>query len=111
MADSATLRALLEAGVPPDYIAPQGNSALISAVDDANLERVELLLKHGATVDDHRYRGRSIFEIAQANQSKGNADTAKILRLIENAPRSASGWRKSADIERTELLLKTISGK
>ncbi|MBP1682146.1 MAG: ankyrin repeat protein 50-like [Proteobacteria bacterium] len=110
-ADSATLRALLEAGVPPDYIAPQGNSALISAVDDANLERVELLLKHGATVDDHRYRGRSIFEIARANQSMDNPDAAKILRLIEGAQRSASGWKKSAEVERVESLLKMISGK
>ena len=110
-ADTATLRALLEAGVPPDYIAPQGNSALISAVDDASLERVELLLKHGATVDDHRYRGRDIFEIAQANQSRENADAAKILRLIDGAPRSASGWKKSAEVERMESLLKMISGK
>ena len=110
-ADTATLRALLEAGVPPDYIAPQGNSALISAVDDASLERVELLLRHGATVDDHRYRGHNIFEIARAKLSMDNADAAKILRLIEVAPRSASNWKKSAEVERIEALWKMINGK
>ena len=110
-ADTATLSVLLEAGIPPDYIAPQGNSALISAVDDASLERVELLLKHGATVDDHRYRGRNIFEIARAKLSGDNADAEKIVRLIESAPRSASGWKKSAEVERIEALWKMISGK
>ena len=109
--DTATLRALLEAGVPPDYIAPQGNTALISAVDDASLERVQLLLMHGATVDDHRYRGRSIFAIAQARLSSENADAAEIARLIESAPRSASGWKKSAEVERLESLWKMIQGK
>lgn len=109
--DTATLRALLEAGVPPDYIAPQGNTALISAVDDAALERVELLLKHGATVDDHRYRGRNIFEIAQAKLSTDDADAAKIAQLIENAPRAASVWKKSAEVERLESLWQMIGGK
>ena len=109
--DSATLRALLEAGVPPNYIAPQGNSALISAVDDVSLERVELLLKHGATVDDHRYRGRDIFEIARAKLSGENANAEKIVRLIEGAPRSANRWKKSADVERIETLWQMINGK
>lgn len=109
--DTSTLRALLEAGVPPDYIAPQGNTALISAVDDASLERVELLLRHGASVDDHRYRGRCIFEIARSKLSKDNADAAKILRLIEAAPRSASNWQKSVEVERIETLWKMINGK
>ena len=110
-ADTATLRALLEAGVPPDYIAPQGNSALISAVDDTSLERVELLLKHGATVDDHRYRGRNIFEIARAKLSIDNPDALRIVQLIEAAPRSASNWKKSAEVERIEAQWKMINGK
>lgn len=69
--DTATLRYLLEAGVSPDYLASQGNTALISAVGDGNLERVKQLLKHGATVEENRYKGRNIFKIAEASLSNG----------------------------------------
>ncbi len=111
LGDTATLRVLLDAGVPPVYIALQGNTALISAVGDVNLERVQLLLKHGATVDAHRYRGRSVFEIADANLAKGTTDAQEIHRLVQAAPRTASEWKKPAEAQQMEMLLKMIGGK
>jgi len=111
LSDTDTLRELLEAGVPPNYISPQGNTALISAVLDMNLERVQLLLNHGATVDMHRYRGRNIFDIAEANLTKGTEDTKEIYRLIQAAPRTASGWEKPAEAQQMEIFLKIIEGK
>ena len=107
--DTDTLRVLLEAGVPPDYIALQGGSALISAVEDGNLERVKLLLKHGATVDEHRYRGRNIFEIAEAKRlSRQTDDAQEIYRLIQAAPRIESHWEKPADIVQMEKFFRML---
>lgn len=108
LGDTATLRVLLEAGVPPNDIARQGNTALISAVDDGNLERVKLLLKHGATVDEHRYKEKNIFEIAEEKLSRGTADTKEIYRLIQAAPRIVSNWKKPADVERMEKFFRML---
>ncbi|GEM_PF-948015 len=111
LSDTDTLRVLLEAGVPPNYIAPQGNTALISAVLDVSLERVQLLLNHGATADGHRYRGRSIFELAEANLSRGTEDAKDIHRLIQAAPHTVSDWKKPSDVQQMETFLKMIEGK
>lgn len=109
--DTPTLRALLEAGVPPHYIAPQGGTALISSVTDKNLAQVQLLLQHGATVDQHRYRTRTIFEIAEANLSVETDATREIHRLIQGAPRTVSTWKKPAAAQQMEDLWKMIEGK
>lgn len=83
--DTPTLRALLEAGVPPNYVSPQGNTALIASVVDSRLEAVRLLLTHGARADTHLYRGRDIRRIAQDNLKEGRQDAREILTLIEAA--------------------------
>lgn len=108
LGDTPTLRVLLEAGVPPDYIAPQGNTALISAVGDGDLERVKLLLKHGATVDEHPYKGKNIFEIAEEKLSRGTADAKEIHRLIQAAPRIESNWKKPADVVHMEKFFRML---
>jgi len=106
--DIDTLRVLLEAGVPPHYISPQGSTALISSVQDGKLEQVKLLLKYGATVDSHPYKGKTIFEIAKDKLSWKTAEVKKIHRLIQAAPRKESNWKKPADVEALEGLWKMI---
>ncbi|PKN23551.1 MAG: hypothetical protein CVU68_00590 [Deltaproteobacteria bacterium HGW-Deltaproteobacteria-3] len=106
--DTPTLRVLLAAGVSPDYIAPQGNTALMSSVQDANLVQVQLLLEYGATIDDHPYRGKNIFEYAEAKRQHGSADAEKIYSLIQNAPRQDSHWQKSRQTETMEMLQRMI---
>jgi hypothetical protein len=106
--DLPTLRVLLEAGVPPDYIAPQGSTALISSVIDGNLEQVQLLLKHGVTLDDHPCRGRSIFEHAEAKRQTGSKNAEAIHALIQNAPRRERKWEKSPEVETLESLWRMI---
>lgn len=107
--DTATTRALVEAGVPPDYVAPQGNTALISAVMDSDLERVRLLLDRGAVVHLHRYRGETIFDRAEANLASDTQDAREIHRLIHAASRREGGWTKSAETELTEELMKLLN--
>lgn len=102
--DTATLRALVDGGAPADYIAPQGGTALIEAVTWSSLERVRLLLDHGATVDRHLYRGQSIFDIAEEKVRDGGKDASEILDLIRSAPFNESGWRKPKDVELMERL-------
>lgn len=106
--DTRTLRVLLAAGVSPDYIAPQGNTALMSSVQDANLAQVQLLLEYGATIDDHPYRGKNIFEYAEAKRQHGSADAENIYSLIQNAPRQDSHWQKSRQTETMEMLQRMI---
>ncbi|HIJ89723.1 MAG: ankyrin repeat domain-containing protein [Desulfobulbaceae bacterium] len=106
--DTPTLRALLAAGVSPDCIAPQGNTALMSSVQDANLAQVQLLLEHGATIDDHPYRGKNIFEYAEAKRQHGGADAEKIYSLIQNALRQDSHWQKNRQTETMEMLQRMI---
>lgn len=108
--DIALLRTLLEAGVPPHYISPQGSTALINSVLYHRLEHVRLLLKHGATVDEHRYKGLTIFEMAKANTVKGGDDAQEIGQLIQAAPRTASTWEKPANSQQLENLWKMIEG-
>ena len=108
--DIALLRILLEAGVPPHYISPQGSTALINSVLYYRLDHVKLLLQHGATVDEHRYKGRSVFEIAKATTVKGGDDAKEINRLIQAAPRSTTKWEKSKAVEALEGFWKIMNG-
>ena len=58
------LQTLLDAGISPNYIAPQGGTALINAIENQNLEQVRLLISHGAKPYSNRYRGRTAHEWA-----------------------------------------------
>ena len=109
--DISLLRILLEAGVPPHYIAPQGGTALIESVLYRRLEHVKLLLQHGATVDTHLYKGRHVLEIAQAQSEKGDDVAKEINRLIEAAPRSTTQWEKSKEVETFEGFWKIMQGR
>jgi len=104
----ATLQTLLEAGASPDYIAPQGGTALIEAVKYRKLDFVRLLLKHGATVDDHLYRGFSVLQYAEQNAKHDDPAALEILELIRTAPRKESGWKKSQEVEHLERLWKQM---
>ncbi len=106
-----TMRVLLDAGVPPHYIAPQGDTALIASVNYGKLAQVQLLLKAGATVDDHPYKGQTIFDIANENSANGRGDTKEIARLIQAAPRTTSTWQKSKEVQRWEDMWKLIEGR
>lgn len=108
--DIALLRILLEAGVPPNYVSPQGSTALINSVLYHRLGHVKLLLQHGATVDAHLYKGCSIDEIAQAQSEKGGDEAKEINRLIQAAPRSSGQWKKSKEVQTLEGLWKMIEG-
>lgn len=58
------LQTLLDAGVSPNYIAPQGGTALINAIENQSLEQVRLLIFHGAKTYSNLYRGRTAHEWA-----------------------------------------------
>lgn len=108
--DISLLRILLEAGVPPHYISPQGSTALINSVQYGKLEHVKLLLQHGATVDTHLYKGRTIYEIAQAQSENGGDEAKEINRLIQAAQRSTTQWEQSKEVQTLEGLWKMIQG-
>lgn len=105
---TAILKALLEAGASPNYIARQGGTALIEAVNDRNLEAVRLLLKHGATVDDHLYRGKSVFQYAEQQAERDSPKAREILELIRQAPKVDRGWQKSRDTKAMEDIWQMI---
>lgn len=108
--DLPTLTSLLEGGASPNYIAPQGGTALISAVEFGQLDAVRLLLKYGGTVDDHLYRGYSVFQYAERNAAQQHRDAEEILTLIRQAPRQERDWKKSPSTENLEQLWKMIEG-
>ena len=108
--DISLLRILLEAGVPPHYIAPQGSTALINSVQYGRLEHVKLLLQHGATVDTHLYKGRHIYETAHALSEKGGDVAKEINRLIQAAPHSTTKWEKSKAVDALEGFWKIMQG-
>ena len=108
MNDQATVKALLDGGASPNYIAPQGGSALIAAVESRRLDLVRLLLDHGATVDDHRYRGLSVFQYAAKNAAGDDPAAKEILELIAQAPRVDRRWQKSAETEAIEEIWRMI---
>lgn len=82
MEDFDMTRVLVEAGVPPHYVAPQGRTALYSAVEARNLEAVRFLLAHGARVSNTPYRGQTIFQLAEELRTR-SPETQEIHRLIE----------------------------
>lgn len=116
MEDFSALRVLLEAGVPPHYVAIQGRTALMSAVEASNLEAVRLLLEHGARVSSYPYRGKTIFQIAESKARYNNEDATEINRLMQieqeklvrlghNPPGTApSDWNSLEGMERMRLL-------
>ena len=106
--DLATVKALLQGGASANYIARQGGSALIAAVESRRLDLVRLLIEHGATVDDHPYRGFSVFQYAERNAAGDDPDAKKILELIVQAPRVDRRWKKSAETEAIEEIWKII---
>ncbi len=106
--DLATLKVLLEGGANPNYIAPQGGTALMDAVKYRRIDLVRLLLKHGATVDDHLYRGLNVLQYAEKEAANGDPVAREILELIRTAPRQDRGWKKSRDTEALEQLWKMI---
>lgn len=83
MGDFDTLKVLLEAGVPPHYVALQGRTALYSTVEASNLDAVRLLLDHGALVSSYPYRGQTIFQLAEDNFQRDKPDAQEIHRLIQ----------------------------
>jgi len=83
MGDFDTLKVLVEAGVPPHYVAPQGRTALYSAVEASNLDAVRFLLDHGALVSTYPYRGQTIFQLAEDNFYRDMPDAQEINRLIQ----------------------------
>jgi len=109
--DIALLRILLEAGVPPNYISPQGSTALINSVLYRRLEHVKLLLQHGATVDTHLYKDRTIYEIALTQSEKSGDEAKEINQLIQTAPHSTTKWEKSKEVKSLEGLWKMIEGR
>lgn len=106
--NTAILKALLEAGASPNYIARQGGTALIVAVNDQNLEAVRLLLKHRATVDDHLYRGKSVRQYAEQQAERDSPKAREILELIRQAPKVDRGWQKSRDTKAMEDIWQMI---
>jgi ankyrin repeat protein len=106
--DLPTLTALLEGGASPHYIARQGGTALIEAVLHRNPDVARLLLKHGATVDDHPYRGLSIVQQAEKQAADGDAKALEVLSLIRQAPRLDRQWQKSKETEAFEGLMRMI---
>lgn len=107
-ADRPTLKALLERGANANYIARQGGTALIAAVESGQPELVRLLLDHGATVDDHLYRGFSVVQYAERNAAHDDPAAKKIPELIKQAPRVDRGWKKSAQTESIENIWQMI---
>lgn len=116
MGDFDTLKVLLEAGVPPHYVAPQGRTALYSAVEASNLDAVRLLLDHGARVSSYPYRGQTIFQVAEDNFYRDKPDAQEINRLIQlereklvklghNPPgTSPQDWNSRSDIEYMQFM-------
>lgn len=116
MEDFDVMKVLLEAGVPPHYVAIQGRTALLSAVEAGKLEAVRLLLARGARVSTYPYRGKTVFQYAEGNLEKGKPDAAEIHRLMEiergklvqlghNPPgTSPRDWNSPEGLERMRLL-------
>lgn len=105
----AVLQTLLDAGVSPNYIAPQGGSALINAIENQNPAQVRLLIEHGAKAYSHRYRGRSAHEWAASYAGPDAAPAAReIAALVGALEIVPSAWQKDRAIERFEQSLPTI---
>lgn len=104
------LQALLDAGVPPNYIAPQGGTALINAIENRNPAQVRLLIEHGAKTDTHRYRDRTAHEWA-AYYNEGYYQSAigqDIQAMVQRLSPEASDWHKDKKTEEVERLYRLI---
>lgn len=103
------LQILLDAGVSPNYIAPQGGSALINAIENQNPAQMRLLIAHGAKAYSHRYRGRTAHEWA-AYYAGLDAEPAalEVARLVGKLKVESSIWQKSGEIEKFEETLRMI---
>lgn len=103
------LNTLLDAGISPNYIAPQGGSALINAIENQNSEQVRILIAHGAKAYSHRYRGRTAHEWA-AYYAGVDASTAaqEIAKQLTQLKVESSDWRKSKEVKGFENTLRMI---
>lgn len=103
------LQVLLDAGVSPNYIAPQGGTALINAIRNRNSAQVRMLIAHGAKAYGHPYRGRSAHEwaadLAGADASPAAKEIAAMVAALDVEP---STWQKDAEIEKVEEILRPI---
>lgn len=105
----AVLQTLLDAGVSPNYIAPQGGSALINAIENQNPAQVRLLIEHGAKAYSHRYRGRSAHEWAAYYLGPDPSPTAlEIAQWVGALKVEPSAWQKDKEIEKFERTLQMI---
>lgn len=114
--DFDAMQVLLNAGVPPHYVALEGRTALISAVEEGNLAAVRQLLKSGAQVSSHPYREKTVFDIASAKATNGGADAVEINRLIQIERRNLEklghdpegtapeDWHSESDMEKLRLM-------
>lgn len=105
----AVLETLLDAGISPNYIAPQGGSALINAIENQNPAQVRLLIEHGAKAYAQRYRGRTAHEwatyYAGPDASPAALEIAALLGALKVEP---STWQKGKEIEQFEKTLHMI---
>lgn len=105
----AVLQTLLDAGISPNYIALQGGSALINAIENQNPAQVRLLIEHGAKAYSHAYRGRTAHEwaayYAGPDASPAALEIAGLLGALKVEP---SVWQKSKEIEQFENTLRMI---
>jgi ankyrin repeat protein len=105
----AVLQTLLDGGVSPNFIAPQGCSALINAIENQNPAQVRLLIKHGAKAYSHAYRGRTAHEWAAYYAGPDASPTAlEIAGLVGALKVEPSVWQKDKEIEKFENTLRLI---
>lgn len=103
------LQILLAAGVSPNYIAPQGGTALINAIENQNPAQVRLLIQYGAKAFAHPYRGRNAHEWAlYYNSPDAKAAAREIAGLVGALKVEASSWQKSREVEQFEQTLRYI---
>ena len=105
----AVLQTLLDAGVSPNYIAPQGGSALINAIENQNPAQVRLLIAHGAKAYSHPYRGRTAHGwAAYYAELNDSPEAKKIAELVGTLKEETSTWQKSGEIKQFEETLHLI---
>jgi ankyrin repeat protein len=103
------LQTLLDAGISPNFIAPQGGSALIDAIENQNPAQVRLLIEHGAKAYSHAYRGRTAHEWAAYYAGPDASPAAlEIAGLVGTLKVEPSVWQKSMEIEKFENTLRLI---
>ncbi|KAK6359218.1 hypothetical protein TWF696_000382 [Orbilia brochopaga] len=79
------VKALLDAGADPNHQDKNSGGPLVYAVEAQNKDCVELLLQHGADVNDDDYQGLTALHVAAApiNSANRGADMAdSIIRLL-----------------------------